>query len=242
MPVISVFKYGEDIRVDEIVSKLDGKKIEDGVLKARKSKFNSHEAIVEYRFEQEVEELIKRVLPETLVERLARDIKENGNSKVENRVLCFFNTLVKTFEVYRGPDGVTETVVAGVSKLLGIRLRPLTLSSQALRNIYLNHSKELRQALFKNVDGLLFETLKGRCLEKNWKFVSYTKKFPHSLRVITFRPSIKFLNGGCKYHVTINGDKGTIKFSGNGDFKWRPRLEVRQLVYMMALSERKNFA
>jgi hypothetical protein len=38
--------------------------------------------------------------------------------------------------------------------------------------------------------------------------------------------------------VTINGDKGTIRLSSNEVFRWRPRFEIRQLVFI--LMENKN--
>jgi hypothetical protein len=38
---------------------------------------------------------------------------------------------------------------------------------------------------------------------------------------------------GSEYSVTINGDKGTIKM-WDGMFKWKPRLEVRQIVSIVA--------
>ena len=34
--------------------------------------------------------------------------------------------------------------------------------------------------------------------------------------------------------VTINGDRGTIKLSSNGIFRWRPRYEIRQLTFLVA--------
>jgi len=52
------------------------------------------------------------------------------------------------------------------------------------------------------------------------------------LSCISIIPKIKYLNGS-EYSVTINGDKGTIKM-WDGMFKWKPRLEVRQIVSIVA--------
>jgi hypothetical protein len=73
--------------------------------------------------------------------------------------------------------------------------------------------------------------MRGRHLENNLKYKDYIVSKPDSLRCISIVPKIKYLNGS-KYMVTINGDKGTIRMS-NGYFKWKPRLEVKQIVSMV---------
>jgi hypothetical protein len=83
--------------------------------------------------------------------------------------------------------------------------------------------------MFKNIDGLFYQTMRGSNLETNKRFLEYIAKFKDCLRVISIRPAIKFLNGG-RYQVTINGDKGSIRFSPLPDYKWRPRFEIRQVV------------
>jgi hypothetical protein len=83
--------------------------------------------------------------------------------------------------------------------------------------------------MFKNIDGLFYQTLRGNNLETNKRFLEYMAKFKDFLRVISIRPAIKFLNGG-RYQITLNGDKGSIRFSSLADFKWRPRFEIRQIV------------
>ena len=89
--------------------------------------------------------------------------------------------------------------------------------------------------MFKNIEGLFYEILRGKYLESNDKFKQYMEKFLESLRVISFRPRIKFLNGHNKYQVTLNGDRGTMKFfSPNEQFDFRPRIEVRQLTFLIA--------
>jgi hypothetical protein len=121
-----------------------------------------------------------------------------------------------------------------LEKLLKVKFTSLNLRSEELQKIYSNHSAELKQAMFKDIDGLMFEILRGNYLENNSKFKEYLKNFPESLRVISFRPKIKFLNRGNKYQVTINGDKGTIRFSSDEVFRWRPRYEIRQIVFIVA--------
>ena len=108
------------------------------------------------------------------------------------------------------------------------------MDSNQLIRIFTEHGVELKQAFFKNVDGLFYHILRGRNLEKNEKFLKYLERFKEGLRIISFRPNIRFLNSHCRYQITINGDKGTIKLSSNGMFKWRPRFELRQLTFIMA--------
>ena len=42
------------------------------------------------------------------------------------------------------------------------------------------------------------------------------------------------LKGNEKYQVTVNGDKGTMKVSSNGVFKYRSRFEIRQITFLVA--------
>jgi len=93
------------------------------------------------------------------------------------------------------------------------------------------YSSELKQAMFKYIHGLWYTIIRGRHLENNRKYKDYIVSKPDSLRCISIVPKIKYLNGN-GYSVTINGDKGTIKM-WDGMFKWKPRLEVKQIVSMI---------
>jgi hypothetical protein len=88
--------------------------------------------------------------------------------------------------------------------------------------------------MFTNVEGLIFNILRGNFLENNEKFKQYLQKFPDCLRAISFRPKIRFLNNFNKYQVTLNGGKGTLRISSNSIFNWRPRYEIRQIVFIVA--------
>jgi hypothetical protein len=233
MAMITIFKYENLPSVNEIVKALNNKRINDELIKAKISRYNRNEVVIQYFYYEDVEDLIKGVFSDDSDE-IVSFLRLNGKTKVLRKTYCFINTLTKTLEVYRGPDKRTNEIVSNLEKLLKTKFTPISLNSQDLQKIYSQHGIELTQVMFKNVHGLLYEILRGKFLENNSKFKEYLSKFPEALRVISFRPKIKFLNNSNKYQVTINGDKGTIKFSSNGLFKWRPRLEIRQITFIIA--------
>jgi hypothetical protein len=233
MAMITLFKCESLPNVNEIVKLLNNKKVGDSLIKAKASRYNKNEVIIEYFYYEDVEDLVKRILSEDSDEVVSL-LRMNGKTKVLRKTYCFINTLTRILEIYRGPDKKTNEIVSNLEKLLNVKLIQLSLTSQDLQKIYSKDGVELTQAMFKNINGLMYETLRGRFLENNSKFKEYLSKFPEALRVISFKPKIKFLNHKNKYQVTINGDKGTIKLSSNGLFKWRPRLEIRQITFIIA--------
>jgi len=235
MVVVSIFKIENPNTVENIVKQLDKKKANGCWISAQRSDYVDNEVFIQYWYNEDIEECIKRSFSEQDAMEIYSILKRSGRTIILKRIYCFVNTLTNTLEVYRWKDDKTEEIVAVFEKLLGTRIIAITLKPEELQRIYSEHSIELNQAMFKNVDGLLYDILKGSCLENNQKFNEYMNKFQKSLRVISFRPRIRFLNGNNRYQVTINGDKGTIKFSEqNNGFKWRPRFEIRQMTFVIA--------
>jgi hypothetical protein len=234
MPCITLYTFDKAFSLRELWVALKNAKLNGGWITSRPSKYNKQELFIQYWWYEDIDDSVKKVFSEEEAEDIVTFLKQNGKNKVLKRVYCFINLLTRTLEIYRGPDSKTEEIVAGLEKILGTKFKPLKLSSEDLQKIYTNHSLELKQAMFKNMEGLIYEVLRGRMLENNEKFKEYMQKFSNCLRVISFRPNIKFLNGGCKYQVTLNGDKGTVRLSGNGIFKWRPRYEIRQIIFLIA--------
>jgi len=234
MPVITVFTFNSLLEKKSVVKAVDKKKKGEGWFVAKESKYNKNEVMIQYFYYEDVENVLKQAMSEEDIYEIVSFLKNNGKQKVLKRTYCFINLLFKTLEVYRGPDKKTEEIVSFLEELLNVKFKPITLSSRQLQEIYSNHATELKQAMFKHVDGLFYEILKADFLEKNEKYIECLQKYPENLRVISFRPKIKFLNENNRYQVTINGDKGTIKLSSNEVFKWRPRFEIRQLVQILA--------
>jgi len=234
MPSITIYTFEKTEGMHEMWIKLKNIKLMDGWITARPSKYSRHELFIQYWWYEDVETGMKKVFSDEEAEEIVTFLKQNGKNRVLKRVYCFINLMTRTLEVYRGPDGKTAEIVANLEKLLNVKFLPLKLKSEDLQKLYTQHSLELKQVMFKNVEGLMYEILRGQTLENNEKFRQCLLKFPDCLRVISFRPNIKFLNGGSKYQVTLNGDKGTIRISSNGLFQWRPRYEVRQIIFLVA--------
>ncbi|MGC9200638.1 MAG: hypothetical protein ACP5F8_01600 [Candidatus Aenigmatarchaeota archaeon] len=233
MPTITIYVVENLKPENEIIKSInEGSKDEKEWLSVTKNKNFKNELIISYFFEESIEEHLKNLLEEDSLEEVISILKQNGNGKVIKRVLCFLNLKSGILEVHRGPDKITQRIIHKLSEITGMKFIPLKLSPENLEKIYKEHSLELRQAMFKNVEGLFYQILRGNNLETNKRFLEYISKFKNCLRVISIRPAIKFLNGG-KYQITINGDKGTVKFSSTSDFKWRPRFEIRQIIQMV---------
>ncbi|MEM5879019.1 MAG: hypothetical protein QXU74_00815 [Candidatus Aenigmatarchaeota archaeon] len=234
MPIITVFTFENLPNVREVIKILDKKRNGSNWLTAKESKYSKGEVFLQYWYYEDVETALKQAMSEEDVYEIVSFLKNNGKQKVLKRTYCFINLLFKTLEIYRGPDQKTQEIVSFLESLLNVKFKPITLNSKQLQEIYLNHATELKQAMFKHVDGLVYEILKADSLEKNEKYVECLQKYPENLRVISFRPRIKFLNENNRYQVTINGDKGTIRLSSNEAFRWRPRFEIRQLIFILA--------
>jgi uncharacterized alkaline shock family protein YloU len=230
MPTITVF-IAQNVKPKlQIIKEInENGKGEKEWFSATLNKSQPEEIIINYFFEESIEEHLSKVLEEDELEEVVSVLRQNGNSKIIKKVTCFFNVNSKLLEIYRGPDKITEKIAEKLTQITGIVFKRVKISAEGLQQIYQKYSLEVTQAMFKNVDGLFYQTMRGSNLETNRRFLEYMVKFKDCLRVISIRPAIKYLNGG-RYQVTINGDKGSIKFSPLPDFKWRPRFEIRQVV------------
>ena len=230
MPTITLF-IAENIKPKfQIIKEInENGKGEKEWFSAVLNKSQPEEIIVSYFFEESIEEHLSKVLEEDEIEEVISVLKQNGNSKVIKKITSFLNVNDKLLEVYRGPDKITERIVEKLTEITGIQFKRIKVSSNGLQQIYQRHSLEVTQAMFKNIDGLFYQIMRGNNLETNKRFLEYMAKFKDCLRVISIKPAIKYLNGG-RYQVTVNGDKGSIRFSPLPDFRWRPRFEIRQVV------------
>jgi uncharacterized alkaline shock family protein YloU len=230
MPTITVFVAQNTKPKFQIIKEINEKgKGDKEWFSAVLNKSQPEEIMISFFFEESLEEHLSKVLEEDELEEVVSVLKQNGNSKIIKKITCFFNVKTKILEVYRGPDKLTDRIVVMLSEITGIEFKRIKISADGLQQIYQKHSLEVTQAMFKNIDGLFYQTLRGNNLETNKRFLEYMAKFKDFLRVISIRPAIKFLNGG-RYQITLNGDKGSIRFSSLSDFKWRPRFEIRQIV------------
>lgn len=219
----------------DIINRLDKKKSSNCWMSAEKSNYTDTEVFVQYRYNESIEDCVKRAFSDQDATEIYSVLKQSGRTLVLRRIYCFINMITRTLEVYRGKDTKTDEITAMFERLLETRITPITLRSEELQKLYSMHSTELNQAMFRNIDGLFYEILRGNSLQDNQKFKDYADKFTESLRVISFRPKIRFLNGNNRYQITVNGDKGTVKFSNQeNEFRFRPRFEIRQITFMIA--------
>ncbi len=224
MATVKIFVFDKDVERDELVNMI--KKSSDFDVWC--SKFNRYEIVLKYEYFEDIASELKKVFEDNVEEILMKV----GKTKVVKTIVCYINTYLKTLEIYSGKERIVEEILGKLESLTGLKFKPLTLSSSSLVKLYKQYGIELRQAIFKNSEGFFYHILKGRNLEKNENYLKYLSNFSDSLRVITFKPKIKYLNGS-KYFVTFNADKGTLKYVPPESFKWRPRFELRQIAFLI---------
>ena len=233
MAIITVYTFKSLPEIQAIVRALDKKKNSDAWITAKESKYSKTEVFIQYWYYEDVETALKQTMSEEDVYEIVSFLKNNGKDRVLKRTYCFINLFLKTLEIYRGRDRRTEEIVSLLENLLKMKFNQITLNPEQLKRLYLEHATELKQVMFRNLDGLVYEILKADYLENNERYKKCLEAYPENLRAVTFRPKINFLNSDNRYQVTVNGDKGTIRLSSNGVFRWRPRFEIRQLVFIL---------
>jgi hypothetical protein len=231
MTTITLFNINSKLNKDEVVGRLDNKKVDGLWFRAKESKYNEDEVEVDVWYEEDVEIGLKRAFSEDAYE-MIEYLKMNGKEKVMRKVYCFINVKLNTLEIYRGIDHITIKIKETIESLLNTNVSSISLDAGHLMHIVVKYSSELKQAMFKYIHGLWYHIIRGRHLEQNGKYKDFIVAKPDSLRCVSIVPKIRFLNGN-GYTVTINGDKGTIRMY-DGFFKWKPRLEVRQIVSIVA--------
>ncbi|MDI6826108.1 MAG: hypothetical protein QMD36_02845 [Candidatus Aenigmarchaeota archaeon] len=231
MTTITLFKIEPLPNKGGLVNRLNNVKKKGFWLKAKESKYNENEVEIDVWYEEDVEIGLRRAFSEEAYE-MVDYFRNNGKEKIIRKVYCFVNLELGTLEIYRGIDAITYKIKEIIEKLLEVNLTSVSLDSGHLMHIVTKYSSELKQAMFKHIHGLWYHIIRGRHLENNGKYKDFIVTKPDSLRCVSIIPKIKYLNGS-EYSVTINGDKGTIKM-WDGMFKWKPRLEVRQIVSIVA--------
>jgi hypothetical protein len=231
MATITLFKIEPLPTKRDIIRSLHKKKRNGCWLKAKKSKYNENEIEIDVWYEEDVEKGLKRAFSDEAYE-MVEYLRIKGKEKVIRKVFCFIDIELGTLEIYRGIDVMTYKIKEIIETCLKVTLSTVSLDAGHLMHIVRKYSSELKQAMFKYIHGLWYHIIRGRHLEKNGKYKDFIVKKPDSLRCVSIIPKIRYLNGN-GYSVTINGDKGTIKM-WDGIFKWKPRLEVKQIVQIVA--------
>jgi len=154
----------------EIINRLDKKKSSNCWMSAEKSNYTDTEVFVQYWYNESIEDCVKRAFSDQDATEIYSVLKQSGRTLVLRRIYCFINMITRTLEVYRGKDTKTDEITAMFERLLETRITPITLRSEELQKLYSMHSTELNQAMFRNIDGLFYEILRGNSLQDNQKF------------------------------------------------------------------------
>lgn len=227
MRVISVYTFSSmKTSPEELVERLNELNENEWWIKARYNKYwNEITGIFNYYIT--INDIIERFIPE-----LTKHVTEFSNKKIRKSVRFFIDMEKRMVEIYRGHDKVTEQIKCLIEQTIRAKLEPLTLTPEQMIKIIKNNSSELTQAYFTNVDGFMYEAYRGRHLETNLSFLLKLRKYLNSLKIISVKPKILY-ESLYPYQITINGNKGTIKFSGNNN-KSKPRSEIRQIIYIIS--------
>ncbi|OGI15748.1 hypothetical protein A3K63_00010 [Candidatus Micrarchaeota archaeon RBG_16_49_10] len=227
MTVVSLFRTNPIPTKMELLLSLDGQEMNGFSFKIRKSNIDENELEIVIWYEEDIEVQIRKLFSDDAFE-VVEYLRNRGQEKVIKRIYSFINLEKGTLEIYRGTDYVTEKVKKLIETFLKVELRQVYINPEKLLKIVQDNSLELRQATFKYVDDLYYHQLMGSNLQYNESYKKFLESNPASIRGISIYPNIRYLNG-YKYTVNIDGDRGSIKIM-NGTMKWRPRLEVRQIV------------
>lgn len=236
MPTITVFTFEDMPKLEEAISLLNGKGNEENWVSARQNKHNQDEIFIQHWYHEDLENGLKRAFSDEERYELVNVLKENGKDKILKRTYAFVNCVTHTLEIYRGLDGRTNELLELLEKHLKTTFSPLVLSQEGLMQIYEKHSSELRKATLRNQISNEEIEITGKNVDASQQFAEFLRN-PWMLREISFRPKIQFMNEHNKYVVSLDGDRGTLKISSNQVFQWRPRYEIRQLIFAIAATK-----
>jgi hypothetical protein len=233
MPTITILRFDELPRLEEATALLNGKKNGANWISARRNKYNQDEIFIQYWYYEGVESGINRAFSEEDGYEIVNVLKENGRDKILKRRYALLNYVTHSLEVYGGLDSRTKELLKLIEKTLKAKFVSLTLTQEELVELYTKHSAELTKVTFRNQQRNEEISITGKNVAASQEFAELFG-YPWSLREICFRPKIKFMNEHNKYVVSLNGDKGTLRVSSNDVFQWRPRFEIRQLIFAIA--------
>jgi hypothetical protein len=233
MPTITMFSVEDIPKLEKAVSLLNGKKSEANWVSARQNKYNQDEIFIQYWHYEEIESALKRAFSEEDSYEIISVLKENGKDKILKRTYAFINYVTHTLEIYRGLDNRTNELLTLLERRLKTKFSSLQLSQEELVQVYKKYSSGLRKVTLKNQQTNEEIAITGKNINASQEFAEIFG-YPWVLREISFRPKIKFMNEHNKYVVSLDGDRGTLKISSNEVFQWRPRFELRQIIFIIS--------
>jgi len=223
MATITLLHFKTYRSIDEIEKELNKISGERYWIVAKKENERTIKVIFNYKIT--LEEAVRKVLNPIEIKNFF-----NGSSSqlLTRNVIAFMHFDKEILEVHRGIDYIFNFFIAVIEKHLRIKFTPYYISSDALLKIINNYSISLNQVYFKFVNGFVFEMYKGKYLQHSEFIKEKLRNLHKNLRIITVIPKIRF--EGIPKSVSINGDKGTIKFSID-DINRNELLQIINLIY-----------
>jgi hypothetical protein len=237
MPTITMLTFDEIPKIEKAISLLNGKRNGEDWISARQNKYNQDEIFIQHWYYEDIESGLKRALSEEDSYEIVSVLKENGKDRVLKRTYAFLNFITHTLEIYRGNDAKTRKLLNILEENSRIKFTSLKLSEAELLEIHKKHSNELTRVVLRSPQSKEEIAISGRNVDSSERLGQLFRNSGFGLREISFRPKIKFMNENSKYVVTLDGDKGTLKIGSNQVFQWRPRFEIRQIVFAIAATK-----
>lgn len=148
MSVVTIYMVENLAGTENVVSRLDKKKVNGCWISAQASKYADNEVFIQYWYNESIEYGIKRAFSEHEAGGIYSFLKENGRTMVLKRIYCFINLITRTLEIYRGKDGKTEEIVTVFEKLLETKIFPISLRPEDLQRLYETHAADLTMSVW----------------------------------------------------------------------------------------------
>ncbi|MEM5828282.1 MAG: hypothetical protein QW197_02130 [Candidatus Aenigmatarchaeota archaeon] len=205
MATITLLKFSISRNIDEVEKEMNKISSERYWIIAKKENQNVLKIIFNYRVS--LEEELRKVLNISEIKNIFNGI---STQLLTRNIIAYMHFDKEILEVHRGIDYIFRFFIAVLEKHLRVKFVPYYISPQVLLNIVQNYSISLNQIYFKFVNGFVFEMYKGKYLQYSELIRSKLSELKRNIRIITVVPRIKF--DSYLKSVTINGDKGTLKF------------------------------
>lgn len=222
MSTITLMRFKTIKNIEEIEETLN--KVSDENFWFIATKENEKILKIVFNYKISLEDELRKVLKISEIRKLL-----NGNSlqQISRNIIAYMHFDKEVLEVRRGLDHVLIFFINKLERAIKIKFIPYYISPTTLINIINKYTISLNQIYFKFINGLIFEMYKGKYLQYSDIIKKKLEEYSKNVRIITIVPRIKF--NDIQKSITINGDKGTIKFYSNKIIK----NELDQIINMI---------
>lgn len=130
MTTISIYKFDNNLDIEEIIKAIDGVEFEDNsYFLAKQSKYCNFEVFIQYFYHKDIQKDLEKLLSATYDGYEIIDfLKKKNKLKVLDRVFIFLNTFTKTLEIYENKN--VEEILTKLKKLLKVDFEPVDLPNK----------------------------------------------------------------------------------------------------------------